>query len=194
MRIEKCSFCSCSVYPGHGQMFVRNDCKVFRFCRSKCKKNFGLKRNPLRVKWTKAYRRARNKELTVDATLVFESKKNIPVRYNRLVSKVTVDAMKKISGIREARKEAHWRARRDEQHEFLENQEVRKLQRNLALIEDAELRSHAEEVVSSHTFPGHRGVIKESHNANRKAEEKLSERKIKAASTKIGEKAQEFSH
>ncbi|KNH09726.1 DNA repair protein [Perkinsela sp. CCAP 1560/4] len=150
MRIEKCSFCSCSVYPGHGQQFVRNDCKVFRFCRSKCKKNFGLKRNPLRVKWTRTYRRARQKELTVDTTLAFESKKNIPIRYNRNVTKATVGAMRKIATIREARKAAHWQNRMDEKHEFTERQEVRKLERNISLLSDPSLRSHAEAVISSH--------------------------------------------
>lgn len=66
-----------------GITFIRNDAKQFRFCRSKCHKNFKMKRNPRKLAWTKAFRKAAGKEMTVDSTLQFAQRRNVPVRYNR---------------------------------------------------------------------------------------------------------------
>ena len=47
--------------------------QIFRFCRSKCHKNFKMKRNPRKVKWTKAYRRLHGKDMTqVKANLLLD--------------------------------------------------------------------------------------------------------------------------
>ena len=111
MRIEKCWFCSSNVYPGHGVMFVRNDCKVFRFCRSKCHRHFKAKHNPRKTAWTKAFRASRGKEMVTDTTFEFEKRRNTPVRYNRELWVKAVKAMQIVSRIRQIRKERFHRVR-----------------------------------------------------------------------------------
>lgn len=111
MRIEKCWYCSGNIYPGHGIVFIRNDASVFRFCRSKCHKNFKAKRNPRKQKWTKIYRKERGKELYKDKSFEYERIRNEPVKYDRDVYIKTISAMKKIDKIKENRKLRHYKNR-----------------------------------------------------------------------------------
>lgn len=111
MRVETCYFCSSPCYPGHGMLFVRNDSKCFRFCRSKCIRNFKKKRNPRKVAWTKAYRKTRGKEMAVDATFEFEQRRNRPIKYDRDLTGATVTAMQTVARIQAAREQRFFAAR-----------------------------------------------------------------------------------
>ncbi|PHT43443.1 putative ribosome biogenesis protein RLP24 [Capsicum baccatum] len=66
-----------------------------------------MKRNPRKVKWTKAYRRLHGKDMTQDSTFEFERKRNRPERYDRNVTENTLKAIKKIDKIRVDREERH---------------------------------------------------------------------------------------
>ena len=77
--------------------------RLFHFCRSKCHKNFLMKRNPRKVKWTKAYRATHGKDLTNDTTFELERKRNRPERYNRETMQKTLKAMERITEIRNKR-------------------------------------------------------------------------------------------
>ncbi|RYR46669.1 probable ribosome biogenesis protein RLP24 [Arachis hypogaea] len=109
--LEKCWFCSSTVYPGHRIQFVRNDAKIFRFCRSKCHKNFKMKRNPRKVKWTKAYRRVHGKDMTQDSTFEFERKRNKLERYDINLAENVFKVIPNIDKIRVTREERHHKNR-----------------------------------------------------------------------------------
>ncbi|XP_022936461.1 probable ribosome biogenesis protein RLP24 [Cucurbita moschata] len=134
MRLEKCWFCSSTIYPGHGIQFVRNDTKIFRFCRSKCHKNFKMKRNPRKVKWTKAYRRLHGKDMTQDSTFEFERKRNRPERCDRNLTEETLRAIKKIDKVRAERESRHI-ARRMQGKKAKELREAKKeLDQSISLV------------------------------------------------------------
>lgn len=62
-----------------------------------------MKRNPRKLAWTKSFRRAHGKEMTVDSTLAFAQRRNIPIRYNRDLVATTLQAMQRVSEIRARR-------------------------------------------------------------------------------------------
>ncbi|KAI9013930.1 ribosomal protein L24e-domain-containing protein [Phycomyces nitens] len=133
MHIERCYFCSGPCYPGHGTMFVRNDSKTFRFCRSKCHKNFKMKRNPRKVRWTKAFRKASGKEMVIDSTFEFEKRRNVPVRYDRNLMATTIKAMKRVQEIRVKRERAFYKTRMADNKEKDRAEDVRVVQQNIEL-------------------------------------------------------------
>ncbi|KAK7744370.1 ATPase-activating ribosome biosynthesis protein [Diatrype stigma] len=75
-----------------------------------------MKRNPRKLKWTKAFRKAAGKEMVVDSTLQFAARRNIPVRYNRDLMQKTLKAMesnnnRRISEIRSRRERVFYKRR-----------------------------------------------------------------------------------
>ena len=134
MRLEKCWFCSGTIYPGHGVCFVRNDSKLFRFCRSKCHKNFKMKRNPRKVKWTKAYRVLHGKDATRDSAFEFERQRNRPQRYDRKVTQRTLRAMKRVEDIRTRRAERFHEMRMSGKEETSRGSDKRELEQQIHLI------------------------------------------------------------
>uniref|UniRef100_A0A2K6MYV2 Probable ribosome biogenesis protein RLP24 n=1 Tax=Rhinopithecus bieti TaxID=61621 RepID=A0A2K6MYV2_RHIBE len=116
MHIEKCYFCSGPIHPGYGIMFVGNDCKMFRFCKSKCHKNFKKKRT---------FRKAAGKELTVDNSFEFEKRRNEPIKCQRDLWNETIDAMKRVEEIKQKR-----------QTKFIMNRlkKIKKVKQNIHLI------------------------------------------------------------
>ncbi|CAD6341388.1 unnamed protein product [Miscanthus lutarioriparius] len=66
-----------------------------------------MKRNPRKVKWTKAYRQLHVKDMTQDATFEFERKRNRPERYDRNLTEQTLKAIPLIIKTRHDRLEKH---------------------------------------------------------------------------------------
>ena len=117
-------------------VFVRNDSKMFRFCRSKCNKLFKAKKNPRKLKWTKASRALRGKEMINDPVLDFEKRRNEPTRYNRFTMVKTIQAMKRIDEIKEVRQKRFWQKRMDKVKDQQLRTVERELEKHVHLISD----------------------------------------------------------
>lgn len=70
-----------------------------------------MKRNPRKLKWTKASRVKAGKEMVCDSTLLFGTRRNVPQRYDRDLVQKTVEAMKRIAEIRTRRERVFYKKR-----------------------------------------------------------------------------------
>ena len=127
---------------------MRNDCRVFKFCRSKCHRHFKKKHNPKKFKWTKAYRKTHGKELMYDKTLEFENRKEEPVRYNRDLVVKTIQAMKRIEQIKERRQKDHWRERMRVARLKNPNEVANVMEKHVTLIRDEKVREKIRKRIS----------------------------------------------
>ena len=146
MRIETCYFCSGPIYPGHGIVFVRNDGKMFRFCRSKCHKNFKAKKNPRKIRWTKAYRKTHGKELVTDPVYEFEKIRNTPIKYNREIWTDTIQAMDKLAKIRKDREDRFFNKRMKKAAKIKKEIIKKDLIRHEQLIADPKIREKVDKL------------------------------------------------
>ncbi|KAF9741984.1 ATPase-activating ribosome biosynthesis protein [Paraphaeosphaeria minitans] len=188
MRIETCYFCSSPVYPSKGITFVRNDARAFRFCKSKCHKNFKMKRNPRKLAWTKSFRRAHGKEMTVDSTLAFAARRNIPTRYNRDLVQTTLKAMSRVSEIRARRERAFYKARMRGNKERQRADDRKLVEENQHLLPPSE--RFAVVALDEETMEVDVDAVKDKVQARRKeiAEDELSQDEIEVPKTKVKSK------
>ncbi|KAJ3045091.1 hypothetical protein HDV00_011816 [Rhizophlyctis rosea] len=99
-----------------------------------------MKRNPRKVKWTKAFRHAAGKEMTIDATLEFEKRRNIPVRYDRDLMATTLKAMKRVQEIKAKRERVFYRKRMVGKKEKERAENITQIQQNIELVEGPTLK------------------------------------------------------
>ncbi|KAI5806345.1 ribosomal protein L24e-domain-containing protein [Geopyxis carbonaria] len=178
MRISQCHFCSGPVYPSKGITFVRNDAKEFRFCRSKCHKNFKMKRNPRKLKWTKAFRKAAGKEMVVDNTLTFATRHHVPTRYSRDLVAKTLTAMQRVEEIRRRRERVFYMKRMagNKERQRLANRKLVEENQHLLPLDQRTIVKSVEETLDDHEeeMPVVEGLVKVPVKLGRK--QRISER------------------
>ena len=108
--------------------------QIFKFCRSKCHKAFKRRKNPRKTKWTKAYRKTAGKELTVDPTFDFERRRNTPLKYSREQWTKTVEAIKRVTEIKEKRTGHYVMERLRKGRKVEIEMDVKDVQKNISLI------------------------------------------------------------
>ncbi|MQM20846.1 hypothetical protein Taro_053873, partial [Colocasia esculenta] len=99
-----------------------------------------MKRNPQKVKWTKAYMQLHGKDMTqvsnifVDSTFEFERKRNRLERYDRNVAENTLRAIKTIDKLRMAREARHHAMRMKGKKAIEQKAIVKELEQSIHMV------------------------------------------------------------
>ncbi|CAD2094766.1 60S ribosomal subunit protein L24, putative [Plasmodium vinckei] len=115
---------------------------------SKCHKHFKAKHNPRKVKWTKIYRKERNKELNDDKIFEFEKIRNEPIKYDRNLYIKTINAIKTIEKIKEKRKMLFYKNRIKEVSDKKINLSLNYIKKNPALLKNTEFENIHKELIA----------------------------------------------
>jgi large subunit ribosomal protein L24e len=86
-----------------------------------------------RSRWTKAFRKAHGKELTVDSTFDFERLRHRPIKYNRELMGKTIQAMQRIAEIKTKREQRFWQERMKDKLKLQKAEALRDLAQNIEL-------------------------------------------------------------
>lgn len=93
-----------------------------------------MKRNPRKVRWTKAFRKAAGKEMTIDSTFEFEKRRNVPVRYDRDLMSTTIKAIQRVQEIKAKRERLFTKNRLQPKQEAERGLAMEQLQKNVSLV------------------------------------------------------------
>ena len=93
-----------------------------------------MKRNPRKLKWTKSFRKAAGKEMTIDSTFEFEKRRNVPVRYDREKLSSTVKAMRRVLEIRQKRQNQFIKCRLNKGKLAERGNELADIRRNVDMV------------------------------------------------------------
>ena len=104
-----------------------------------------MKRNPRKVRWTKAFRRAAGKELVVDRTFEFEKRRNCPVRYDRELMFTTLKAMDRVREIRARRARVFYKQRMSTRKDVERTENAHLLRKSVHLLKTPRLKRAAAE-------------------------------------------------
>jgi large subunit ribosomal protein L24e len=87
------------------------------------------------VRWTKAYRKTHSKEITADACLEFEMKRNVPVKYSRELWTKTRSAIKRVEEIKTRRQGHFIRKRMKVAKKLSKEEDVKEIEKSMHLLE-----------------------------------------------------------